>query len=181
MPPSAASVADNDLAVGRLMEAVSHSPYWEDTAILILEDDAQDGPERVDAHGSTALVISKCSPGSVRRPFVDHHFYTTASMIRTVEVLMGLPPMNNNDAQSPVIAPLFSGPGNQPPFTPDPRNRGNGLIYAMNLPDAPGPKQSAQMDFSHADRANADELNAILWRDRMGNMPMSKPRHVVFR
>jgi DNA-binding beta-propeller fold protein YncE len=181
MPTPAASVADNDLAVGRLVEAVSHSPYWNDTAIFILEDDAQNGPDHVDAHRSTALVVSKYSPGSVDRPFVDHHFYTTVGMIHTFEELLGLPPMNNNDAGAPVMAPLFSGPGNQPPFTADIRNRQNGLIYRMNSPHAPGARESARMDFSHADRANADELNAILWRDRMGNSPMPKPRHVVFR
>lgn len=180
MPTPSASVADNDLAVGRVVEAVSHSPYWDDTAIFILEDDAQDGADHVDAHRSTALVISKYSPGSSSRPFVDHHFYTTVSMIRTIEELLGLPPMNNNDAQAPVMAPLFSGPGNQPAFTADARNRENGLIYKMNSRNAPGALESARMDFTHADQANAAELNAILWRDRKGNIPMPKPRHVVF-
>jgi DNA-binding beta-propeller fold protein YncE len=181
MPTPAASVADNDLAVGRLVDAVSHSSYWSDTAIFILEDDAQNGPDHVDAHRSTALVISKYSPGSPNAPFVDHHFYTTVSMIHTIEELLGLPPMNNNDAESPVMAPLFSGPGNQAPFTADARNRQSGFIYTINSRHAPGARQSAKMDFSHADRANADELNAILWRDRMGNVPMPKPRHVVFQ
>lgn len=181
MPTPAASVADNDLAVGRLAEAVSHSPYWSDTAIFILEDDAQNGPDHVDAHRSTALVISKYSPGAANRPFVDHHFYTTVNMVHTIEELLGLPPMNNNDAQAPVMTPLFSGPGNQPPFTADTRNRQNRLICTMNPPHGPGARQSARMDFSHADRANADVLNAILWRERMGNTPMPKPRHVVFR
>ncbi len=180
MPTPSASVADNDLAVGRLVDAVSHSPYWNDTAIFILEDDAQNGADHVDAHRSTALVISKYSPGADVRPFVDHHFYTTVSVIHTIEELLGLPPMNNNDAQAPVMAPLFSGPGDQPPFTADVQNRENGMIYTMNSPDAPGAKQSAQMDFSNADQAPAAELNAVLWRDRMGNTPMPKPRHVVF-
>lgn len=180
MPTPAASVADNDLAVGRLVQAVSHSPYWNDTAIFILEDDAQNGADHVDAHRSTALVISKYSPGPASRAFVDHHFYTTVSVIHTIEELLGLPPMNNNDAQAPVMAPLFSGSGDQAPFTADTVNRQNGLIYKMNGPDAPGAKQSARMDFSHADKAPAAELNAVLWRDRMGRAPMPKPRHVVF-
>src|SRR5262249_46936302 len=85
-----ASVADNDLAVGRVVDAVSHSTYWEDTAIFVVEDDAQDGADHVDAHRSIALVISKYSPVSTH-PFVDHHFYTTVSMIHTMEVLLGLP------------------------------------------------------------------------------------------
>jgi YVTN family beta-propeller protein len=179
MPTPAASIADNDLAVGRVIEEISHSPYWDDTAILILEDDAQDGPDHVDAHRSPALVISKYSPGSPGHPWVEHNFYTTVNMIHTMEVLLGLPPMNNNDARAPVMAPLFSGPGNQPPFTADTRNLNNGLIYRMNSPEAPGAKESARMDFSHADAINAAQLNAILWKDRKGSVPMPKPRHAV--
>jgi hypothetical protein len=181
MPTPSASVADNDLAVGRVVDAVSHSPYWDDTAIFILEDDAQDGPDHVDAHRSTMLVISKYSPGSSAHPFVDHNFYTTVSTVRTMEALLGLPPMNNNDSQAPVMAPLFSGRGNQPPFTAIYQNRDNGLIYQMNSPKAPGAKESQRMDFIHADQANAAELNRILWRESKGNVPMPPPRHVVFR
>jgi DNA-binding beta-propeller fold protein YncE len=181
MPTPAASVADNDLAIGRVVDAVSHSPYWDDTAVMILEDDAQDGPDHVDAHRSTVLVISKYSPGSVSHPFIDHDFYTTVSMVRTIEELLGLPPMNNNDARAPVIAPLFSGRGDQPPFTANYRNRDNRLLYQMNSPKAPGAQESKLMDFVHADQANAEELNRILWRDRMGNVPMPRPRHVVFQ
>ena len=110
-PRPAASVADNDLAVGRVVEAVSHSPYWDDTAIFIIEDDAQDGADHVDAHRSTAFEISKYSPGSPQQPFVDSRFYTTVNMMHTMETLLGLPPMNQNDAYAPVMAPLFSGPG----------------------------------------------------------------------
>ena len=96
-PTPNASVADNDLAVGRVVEAVSNSAYWDDTAIFVIEDDAQDGADHVDAHRSTALVISKYSPRQAQ-PFVDHNFYTTVNMIHTMEALLGLPPMNNNDA-----------------------------------------------------------------------------------
>jgi DNA-binding beta-propeller fold protein YncE len=181
MPTPSASVADNDLAVGRVVDAVSHSPYWDDTAIFILEDDAQAGPDHVDAHRSTMLVVSKYSQGSRANPFVDHNFYTTVSTIHTMEGLLGLPPMNNNDAQAPVMAADFSGSGNQTAFTADYRNQKNGLLYQMNSPKAPGARESARMDFVHADQANAAELNRILWRDRKGNTPMPKPRHVVFR
>lgn len=178
-PQPAASVADNDLAVGRVVEAVSHSPYWDDTAIFILEDDAQNGQDHVDAHRSIAFVISKYSPGTADSPAVDHHFYTTVSMIRTMELLLNLPPMNNNDAWASVMAPLFAGPGNQPAFEADTRNRENGMLYRVNPPRGPGAKQSAAMDFSHADAADAATLNAILWRDRKGNEPMPAPRHAV--
>jgi hypothetical protein len=180
-PRPAASVADNDLAVGRVAEAVSHSPYWDDTAIFILEDDAQDGADHVDAHRSIAFVISKYSPGTAQRPFLDHHFYTTVSLIHTIETLLGLPPMNQNDAYAPVMAPLFSGPGNQPPFTADWSNRDNGLIYQMNPAKGQGAGESAKMDFTHPDAANPAALNAILWRDRKGDQPMPAARHKVFR
>jgi sugar lactone lactonase YvrE len=179
-PRPEASVADNDLAVGRVVEAVSHSPYWDDTAIFILEDDAQDGPDHVDAHRSPALVISKYSPGTPDHPFVDHGFYTTVNLIRTMEMLLGLAPMNNNDALAVPMAPLFSGPGDQPPFQADYGDQKNGLIYEMNPPTAPGARESASMDFTHADTIDAARLNAILWRERKGTVPMPPPRHTVF-
>lgn len=163
-PAPRASVADNDLAVGRVVDAVSHSPYWDDTAIFVVEDDAQDGADHVDAHRSIALVISKYSPLS-QTSFVDHHFYTTVSMIHTMEYLLGLPPMNLFDAHAPIMAAPFTGPGKQPPYDADYRNQRNGLLYEMNDKNAPGAKQSAKMDFSKADAANAQELNAILWQD----------------
>ncbi len=120
-PTPQASVADNDLAVGRVVEAVSHSAYWDDTAIFVLEDDAQDGADHVDAHRSTAYVISKYSPRQ-EKPFLDHNFYTTVSMIHTMEELLGLPPMNLFDAHAPLMTPLFSGPGTQPPYSADDSN-----------------------------------------------------------
>jgi hypothetical protein len=178
-PAPAASVADNDLALGRVVEAVSHSPYWEDTAIFVLEDDAQNGTDHVDAHRSTAFVISKYSPGSAQQPFVAHQFYTTVNIIHTMEVLLGVPPMNQNDGYAPVMGPLFSGAGDQEPFTADWRNRENGLIYQMNPPHGPDAEESRKMDFSRPDAANAAVLNAILWRDRKGEVPMPAPRHSV--
>jgi DNA-binding beta-propeller fold protein YncE len=170
--PSAA-VADNDLAVGRVVEAVSHSAYWQDTAIFILEDDAQNGADHVDAHRSIAWAISRFSPhGPERKPFVDHTFYTTVNMVHTMEALLGAPPMNNNDARGAVMAALFSGDGDQPPYRADTRNRDNGLIYKTNPPKGADAKKSAELDFSHADAANAGVLNAILWRNRMGDRPI---------
>ena len=176
----AAAVADNDLAIGRIVEAVSNSPYWQDTAILILEDDAQDGPDHVDGHRSTALLISAYSPSSAQKPFVESEFYTTVSMVRTLEALLGLPPMNHNDAEAPVIGSLFSGDGHHAPFRANFLNRDNGLIYKVNPPTAPGATESEMMDFSHADQADAAKLNEILWRDRMGEKLMPPPQHTGF-
>jgi len=181
-PSPTASVADNDLAVGRVVDAVSHSAYWDDTAILILEDDAQDGPDHVDSHRSLALVISKYAPLAESREgkrvsFVDHHFYTTINMVRTIEALLGAPPMNANDSRAAVMAPLFRGPGTQPAFTADYRNRDNGLLYEMNPKEW---KEGKNLDFSHADAADTAVLNQFLWQDRMGDTPMPAPEHNVF-
>lgn len=178
-PTPAAAVADNDLAVGRVVEAISNSPYWDDTAIMILEDDAQDAADHVDAHRSTALVISKYAPGSAANPAVEHGFYTTVSMIRTMEALLGLPPMNVNDAYAPVMTPLFAGGGKQAPFKADHRNWDNGLIFETNKRRDKGAEQSSKMDFRHADAADSQTLNAILWHDRKGNTPMPPPKHTV--
>jgi hypothetical protein len=181
-PTPSASVADNDLAVGRVADAISHSAYWEDTAILILEDDAQDGPDHVDSHRSIVLVISKYAPiaqsqGDTATPVVDHHFFTTINMVRTIESLLGAPPMNANDSRAAVMTPLFSGPGTQPPFTADYRNRDNGLLYQVNTKDW---KEGATLDFSHADAADNVVLNRFLWQDRMGNVPMPAPKFNIF-
>jgi hypothetical protein len=178
-PRPAASVADNDLAVGRVVDAVSHSPYWGDTAIMILEDDAQNGADHVDAHRSIAFVISEYSPGSVAHPAVDSHFYTTVNMIHTIEALLGVPPMNQNDGYAPLMSNMFSGSGDQPAFTADFGNRDNGLIYQANEKKAAGAKQSIKMDFSRPDANNAGVLNAILWRDQKGSAPMPVPQHKI--
>jgi DNA-binding beta-propeller fold protein YncE len=169
-PTPKSSVADNDLAIGRLVEAVSHSAYWDDTAFFILEDDAQNGADHVDAHRSLALVISKYSPRAAGGgAFVDSRFYSTVSVVKTMETLLGLPPMNNNDALAPLIGSLFTGPGDQAPFAADYSNRDNGLIFTANAKTAVGARESAKMDFSHADRADPRKLNVILWRDAMGD------------
>ena len=170
-PTPKASVADNDLAVGRAVDAVSHSAYWDSTAFFILEDDAQDGADHVDAHRSISLVVSKYAPHR-SDPVVDHAFYTTVSTVHTMLTLLGVPPMNNNDAFAPLMSPEFSGAGDQPAFSADYRNRDNGLIYTANTEKAVGAKASAKMDFRHEDRAPTQALNLILWKDAMGDKPV---------
>jgi len=181
-PTPAAAVADNDLALGRVVEAVSHSAYWDDTAIFVVEDDAQDGPDHVDAHRSIAFVISKRSPRRVEGgkpvPFVDHTLYATVNMVHTMETLLGAPPMNNNDGRAALMAPLFSGRGDQPAFDADRRNRGNKLIFQVNAKDS---EESRKLDFTHPDASDAGLLNRVLWKDRMGERPMPEPRRSLFR
>jgi DNA-binding beta-propeller fold protein YncE len=170
-PSPKSSIADNDLAVGRAVEAISHSAYWDDTAFFILEDDAQNGGDHVDAHRSLGIVVSKYAPhaGAGQAAFVDSRFYSTVSMLRTMETLLGVPPMNNNDAFASLISTLFTGPGDQAAFAADVSNRENGLIYAANKATAPGAAESLKMDFRRADRADTDKLNLILWQDAMGS------------
>jgi DNA-binding beta-propeller fold protein YncE len=172
-PTPKSSVADNDLAIGRLVDAISHSAYWDDTAFFILEDDAQNGADHVDAHRSLAIVVSKYAPHpkAGEAAFVDSRFYSTVSVLRTMEALLGVPPMNNNDAFASMISTLFTGPGDQAAYTADVSNRENGLIYTANKPSAPGAALSMKMDFTHADRADTDKLNLILWQDAMGSQP----------
>jgi DNA-binding beta-propeller fold protein YncE len=172
-PTPKSSVADNDLAVGRMVDAVSHSAYWEDTAFFILEDDAQAGADHVDAHRSLAVVVSKYSPRKADgAAFVDSRFYSTVSVLRTMETLLGVPPMNNNDAFSSMISTLFTGAGDQAAFSADYANRVNELIYAANQKTAVGAKESMKMDFTHEDRADPQKLNVILWKDAMGDRPV---------
>ena len=172
-PTPRSSVADNDLAVGRAVDAISHSPFWDDTAFFILEDDAQAGADHVDAHRSIALVISKYAPhGKDVAPFVDNRFYSTVSVLRTMESLLGLPPMNNNDAFSSLISPLFTGTGDQPAFGADYSNRDNGLISTANTKKAVGAEESRKRDCRYADRADTQKLNVILWKDAKGDAPV---------
>jgi DNA-binding beta-propeller fold protein YncE len=175
-PTPQASVADNDLALGRVVDAVSHSSYWDDTAIFVVEDDAQSGADHVDAHRSIALVISKYAPRA-QPALVDHNFYTTVSMIHTMEALLGLPPMNLFDAHAPLMARLFKGPGTQPPYPVDDGNLRSGLIYRTNERKAAGAKESSQMNFSRPDAADARKLNAILWRNAKGAAPLPVASH----
>jgi hypothetical protein len=97
-----------------------------------------------------------------------------------MEMLLGLPPMNQNDAYAPTMGPMFSGAGDQPAFKADYRNLKNDLIYETNKRDAQGANESARMDFSRPDAAGAARLNKVLWRDQKGDTPVPTPRHVVF-
>jgi len=119
------------------------------------------------------VIVSKYAPhGPDGSAFVDSRFYSTVGVVRTLETLLGLPPMNNNDAFSSLISTLFTGQGDQPAYAADYSNRDSGLIYTANAKTAPGAKESMKMDFRHADRADAQKLNVILWKDAMGDAPV---------
>jgi hypothetical protein len=149
-----AMVADNDLGLGRMVDALSHSPYWKNTVVFVLEDDAQAGPDHVSDHRAEALVIGS----QVRRGFVDHTHYTTSGMIRTIEDLLGLEPMSQFDARARTMELDFGSTDDTPwsavAETVD--------IGAVNPPDAKGAKTSLRLDLSGADRADAATFNRIL-------------------
>ena len=154
-------VADNDYAVGRLVEAVSSSVYWKDTAIFVIEDDAQAGPDHADSHRSVGLAISAYNkPGAL-----IHKFHSTVSMIRTIELLLGIAPMNQLDA-SAIPMDIFQ---DKPDLTPY-----KAVLPAIAAENFMGgkPKDKAtaewmkktqQQDFAHADMADPQTLNAIIW------------------
>ncbi len=154
-------VADNDYAVGKLVEAVSNSPYWKDTAIFIVEDDAQDGPDHVDAHRSVALVISAYNrPGAL-----VHQFHNTVSLIRTMEILLGLPPMNQLDASAVPIDVFQEQPDLRPYQALLPEIALDNLIVrpATDRATRRFVQMTAEQDLAHADMANPRILNEIIW------------------
>jgi YVTN family beta-propeller protein len=154
-PLSAA--ADNDYALGMIVEGVSKSRFWTSTAIFVVEDDAQDGPDHVDSHRSPAFAISSY----VKRHTVDNTMYNTTSVLRTMEFLLGLRPMTHFDAGArPLTAAFQAAPDASPYEAEKPRIR----LDERNRPDAPGAAESRRMDFDEADMIDDDALNDILWR-----------------
>jgi hypothetical protein len=166
-----ASVASNDLGLGRIVAAASRSRFWKQMAIFVIEDDAQNGPDHVDAHRTVGLVISPYC----KRGFVDSTFYTTASMVRTMELILGLPPLTQYDAGATPMFNCFTRSAELVPYqllTP-----GVDLL-AKNTGKSPGAKQSARMNFREYDLAPEDELNRILWQAARGaGVPYPTPIH----
>jgi YVTN family beta-propeller protein len=149
-----AMVADNDLALGRMVDALSHSPYWKNTVVLVAEDDAQAGPDHVSDQRAEALIIG----AQVRRGFVDHTHYTTSGMIRTIEDLLGLEHMSQFDERAHAMEADFGSTDDAPwsavAETVD--------LSAVNPPDAKGAKASLRLDLDGADRADSAAFNRIL-------------------
>ncbi|MDQ2921069.1 MAG: alkaline phosphatase family protein, partial [Acidobacteriota bacterium] len=154
-------VADNDYAVGSVVEAVSNSPYWKDTAIFIIEDDAQDGPDHVDAHRSVALVIS-----AYNRPgLLVHEFHSTVSLIRTMEILLGMEPMNQLDASATPMD-IFRAEPDLRPFKAQLPNVALDNLITPRTRDADTAfwmRRSSQQNLSHAALADPLTLNKIIW------------------
>lgn len=168
-PTPQAMVADNDLALGRVAEAVSRSRYSVDTAIFVVEDDAQNGPDHVDAHRTIALVAGP----HVRRGIVNHTLYSTVSMLRTIELILGIPPLTQYDAAAQPMLEAFSDTPTRFEYTARIPQQ---PLTAMNTPDAPGAAESLRLPIEEADKAPAAVLNRILWRAIKGDAPMPGPK-----
>jgi YVTN family beta-propeller protein len=172
-PTPRAMVADNDLALGRVVEAISNSPFWKDSAIFVVEDDAQSGPDHVDSHRSVALVAGPFA----KRGFVDHSFYSTSGMLRSMELILGLPPMSTYDAAA---TPMFNAFQATPDLNVYRRLTPNVALDEKNPSTALGATASQTMNFSDADLTPEEPLNEIIWRSVKGaDVPMPPPRRSV--
>ncbi len=160
-PTPRAFVADNDWALGRLVEGISHSKYWKEMAIFSVEDDAQNGPDHVDAHRTVALVISPYT----KHHFVDSTLYSTSSMLRTIELILGLPSMSQYDAAATPMWNSFTDKADEEPYT---ALKPGVSLDEKNPETAPGAKRSAAMNFSKEDSAPDIELNEIIWKSVKG-------------
>jgi hypothetical protein len=167
-PTPRAMVAENDVALGRMVEAVTKSRYWKESAIFVLEDDAQNGPDHVDAHRSVALVISPYT----RRGAVDSTLYTTSGVLRTIELILGLPPMSQYDAAA---TPMYGAFQAKPVLTPFTRREARVPLDEMNEPGAPGAAASMAMNMEEADQAPDLELNEIIWKAVRGRDSVMPP------
>ena len=168
-----AYVADNDYAIGLFIEHLSKSPIWKETAVFIVEDDAQNGPDHVDAHRTTAYVAG----GFVKRGFVDHTPYSTSSMLRTIELILGLPPMSQYDAAATPMFRSFSATPNLTPFTHElPRTN----LFELNVRDTPSAQKSAKFDFKKEDSVPDLEFSEVIWKAVKGeNSVMPAPRRAA--
>jgi hypothetical protein len=156
-----ACVASNDLALGRLIEAVTQGWYWKETAIFVIEDDAQNGPDHVDAQRTVGLVVSPYT----RRGVVDSTQYSTVSMVRTMELILGLPPLSQYDAAARPMYASFSDKADLKPYVSE---KAQIDLAARNTKKSYGAERSGKMDFSDYDLADESELNEILWRSIKG-------------
>jgi YVTN family beta-propeller protein len=165
-----AMVAENDYAVGKIVDTVSHSKYWKDTAIFVVEDDAQAGSDHVDAHRTEALVISPYTQTGK----LDSTFYDTNSMLRTMELILGMKPMSQFDAAA---APMLNAFTSHPNFAPYAALEPTYSIENLNSQKAPGAEASKQLDFNKPDAANEQKLNQIIWKATKGDKPYPKTNH----
>ena len=169
-----AAMADNDQALGMIVEAISKSKFWAKTAIFVVEDDAQNGSDHVDSHRSPAFVLSPYT----RRGVVDSSFYNQTSILRTMELLLGLRPMTQFDAAARPMVSVF---GTQPNAAPYVAEKPRMSLDERNAAKTATAARSAKMDFSREDAIDDDELNEILWRAIRGGEPPAPVRSYFVR
>lgn len=150
-----AHMADNDLALGRMVEAVSNSPYWKDTVFFVLEDDAQDGPDHVDSHRSVMLVIS-----AYNRAGVVHRFVNTTDVLATIDEILGLEKLSKFDYYARPLRDIFT---NTPNLVPYAALKAEHPLTELNPPKSPTAEASLQLDLDRVDAADEDAFNRILW------------------
>jgi YVTN family beta-propeller protein len=173
-PTPFAHVADNDLAVGLFVEYISHSKIWNECAIFIVEDDAQNGPDHVDAHRTTAYIAG----GFVKEGFIDHTLYSTSSMLRTIELILGLPPMSQYDASATPMWCCFNNNSGHKPFTVRPCNVN---LNDKNTGISQWSKLSESFNFAKEDRAPDAEFNEVIWKAVKGlDSECPAPVHAAF-
>jgi YVTN family beta-propeller protein len=173
-PTPFSHVADNDLAVGKFIEYLSQSPIWKESAVFIVEDDAQNGADHVDAHRTTAYVAG----GFVKRNYVDHTMYSTSSMLRTMELILGLQPMSQYDAAAEPMWRCFSSTANTSSFVSLPSNIN---LDEKNAAINKWQQKSETFDFTNEDRAPDLEFSEVLWYAVKGEgVPFPGPRRSAF-
>ncbi|HYW96088.1 MAG TPA: alkaline phosphatase family protein, partial [Bacteroidales bacterium] len=173
-PTPFAQVADNDLAVGLFVDYLSHSPVWNESLVIIVEDDAQNGPDHVDAHRSTAYLAG----GFVKQGFVDHTMYSTSSLLRTIELILGLPPMSQYDASATPLWRCFNKEATHPPFEARPARID---LNAINKDRNEWQELSEMFDFSKEDRINDAAFNEVIWKAIKGiDSPCPPAVHAAF-
>ncbi|MBI5396509.1 MAG: beta-propeller fold lactonase family protein [Verrucomicrobia bacterium] len=169
-----AQVADNDVSLGLLVEAVTRSKFWPRTALFVIEDDAQNGSDHVDCHRSPAFVISPYT----RRGAVDSTMYSTSSMLRTIELILGLKPMSQFDAAATPMFNCFQTRADTRPYKALPANVD---LSERNVKTAWGGELSEKMNFAKEDAADDLLLNEVIWRSVRGpHSPMPPPVRAAF-
>jgi hypothetical protein len=173
-PTPRAQVADNDHALGRVIEALSKSKFWPQLAVFVVEDDAQNGSDHIDAHRTIAYVISPYA----KRDAVDSTLYSTSSMLRTMELILGLQPMTQFDAAA---MPMFASFQPKPDLTPYQVKELTIDLSEVNKKTAWGAEKSKRMNFAKEDAADDLLLNEVIWRSIRGaDSAMPAPRRAAF-
>ena len=168
------AVADNDLAVGKFVEHLSHSPIWKESVVFILEDDAQNGPDHIDAHRSPVYVVGPY----VKRNAVVHSMYSTSGVLRTMELILGLPPMSQYDAAA---MPLYDCFTNKPDFTPFTLKAPGVSLNIRNMAVNKSSKRSEAFDLADEDEVPDLDLNQVVWKSVKGeDSEMPAPKRSAF-